>query len=475
MRMVKGFVGREKELASLEKLYQKDKFECIVLYGRRRIGKTTLISKFIEGKPAIFYTAQEASDRINLEAFSRKVYQFFDVPETAGAFESWNTAFSFLAEKARQQRFVLAFDEFPYAATANTALPSILQNAIDHEFRDTGMYLILCGSHVGFMENEVLGYKSPLFGRRTAQIKLEALDYLDASRMLPGFTNEEKILLYGCIGGTPHYLAQVDNDVTFEENIASLFFDISGYLYREPMMLLQQELREPAMYNSIISAIASGASRISDIANRLGEDNTKIGKYLRTILNLQLAVKKYPFGDNPETSKKAIYALADNCYLFWYRFVFPAIPEIESGSGDIIAKRLANSDLLSQYMGKNVFEDVCLQFLRRKNRQGELPFLGTSFGSWWGNDVRLRRENDIDVIMADRETKQALLGECKWKNSAPDKNDILNGIEKDYLLKDYQTFYHCFFSKTAYEDKIIRELGSSENAPKLYVLDDLFH
>lgn len=456
----------------MERLYAKEKFQMVVLYGRRRIGKTTLINKFIQDKPAIFFTAQEANDKMNLQEFSRKIYHFFELPMTTGVFPSWNDAFLFLAEKAKERRFVLAFDEFPYAAYENRSLCSVLQNMIDHELKETGLYLILCGSQISFMENEVLGYKSPLFGRRTAQIKLEGLDYYDAAKMLPDFSREEQLKFYGCIGGVPHYLAQVDPSETFEENTERLYFDISGYLYNEPLMLLQQELREPALYNSIIGAIAAGATRNSDISNRVGEESTKVNKYLNTLINLQIVCRKYPFGENPDTCKKAIYRIMDNCYLFWYRFVFPARPEIESGAGSIMAQRALREDLLSDFMGKPVFEEVCLQFLRRMSKAGRLPFTGTGFGSWWGNDPREKRQNDIDVIMADRDTGKILIGECKWRNTPPEASVIRQCMEKDYLMPQYREFYHCFFSKVPFSEAASRL--QAEGNIQLYDLAALF-
>ncbi|GAB1475492.1 ATP-binding protein [Bacillota bacterium] len=466
------FVGREKELAAMEELYKKGKFQLVVLYGRRRIGKTTLISKFIEGKAAIFYTALEANDKINLAEFSKQIYRFFDIPETTGPFQSWNDAFLFLAEKAQNQRFILAFDEFPYAAYENRALRSILQSTIDHQLKDTGLFLILCGSQISFMENEVLGYKSPLFGRRTSQIKLKGLDYYDAAKMLQGFTREEQIQFYGCIGGTPHYLAQVDPGESFIENIKRLYLDISGYLYNEPTMLIQQELREPAMYNSIISAIAAGASRVSDIASRIGEENSKVSKYLKTLIDLHIVAKDYPFEEDPATSRKSVYKLADNCYLFWYRFVFPARPEIESGSGDVIAPHILSKSQLSDFIGKLVFEEICIQFLRRMNKTSQLPFIGTSFGSWWGNDPREKRQNDIDAIMANRASQQILIGECKWKSEALDLTTIKRTMEKSYLMPHYKEFYYCFFSKTPFS-AAARQL-QEDGAIMLFDLDAIF-
>jgi len=443
------FVGRENELMALNKLYEEKCFHMVVLYGRRRIGKTTLISEFIKGKPAIFFTAQEANDKMNLERFSKSVYKYFDIPESTGMFANWNDAFDFLYTKAKECQFILAFDEFPYAASANRALKSILQTAIDHKLKNTGIFIVLCGSQVGFMENEVLGYKSPLFGRRTAQIMLEGLDYFDAGKLLGQFSNEDKIKLYSCIGGTPHYLAQVKPGESFEENIKRLYFEKTGYLLGEPMMLLQQELREPAMYNSIITTIAGGASRLNEIATKIGEDSPKVSKYLSTLINLQIIRKIFPFGENSQNSRKGIYLIADNCYSFWYRFVFPNKHEIDTGSGDLLAESEVFGERLSAYLGKPPFETICLQYLIRANRAKKLPFLCTGFGSWWGNDHVEKKQSDIDVIAANRATKQLIIGECKWKDGNVPENDIVKLLDKARLLSGFSETFHYLFTKTS--------------------------
>jgi len=442
------FVGREKELAALDKLYSENVFQMVVLYGRRRVGKTTLISEFISGKPAIFFSAQEVNNALNLSLFSKKVYSFFDIPESAGAFINWYTAFEFLAEKAKQRRFVLAFDEFPYAVHADHSLKSILQTTIDHGLKNTGLFMILCGSQMGFMENEVLGYKSPLFGRRTAQIKLEGFDYYDAGKMLSGFSTEDKLRIYSCVGGTPHYLAQIKAGESFEENIKRLYFDISGYLYNEPIMLLHQELREPAMYNSIIAAIAGGASKLNEIATKIGELSPKVSKYLQTLVNLNIVIKVYPFGENPQNSRRGVYRIADNCYDFWYSFVFPNKPEIESGSGGIIAGKEVFGEKLSAYIGKPPFEAICLQYMQRANRRKKLPVTATAFGSWWGTDTKEKSQADFDVIAANRTEKQIVLGECKWKSVVNLESEVMKLKAKEHLLAEYRERYYYIFTKT---------------------------
>ena len=446
------FIGRDRELTTLTNLYNESTFQMVVLYGRRRVGKTTLISEFISGKPSIFFTAQEVNDALNLRQFSKKVYSFFGLPESTGAFDSWISAFDFIADRAKERQFILAFDEFPYAASANRSLKSILQISIDHSFINTGLFLILCGSQVGFMENEVLGYKSPLFGRRTAQIKLEGFDYCDAGKMLGGFSAQDKVKLYACVGGTPQYLTQVKAAESFEENIKRLYFDKSGYLYNEPAMLLQQELREPAMYNSIITAIAGGASRLNEIATKVGEDSPKVSKYLQTLVNLQIVNKVYPFGENPKNSRKGIYRIADNCYSFWYNFVFPYMPEIESGSGEIIADAVVSGESLSSFIGSPPFEAICLQYLRRMNAAKMLPITATSFGTWWGTDPVEKRQTDLDVIAANRQTGQIILGECKWRENVRIRAETEKLAGKGHLLPEYTERHYYLFVKSPSEE-----------------------
>ena len=179
------FVGRKDELDKLNQLYKRNEFQMVVIYGRRRIGKTTLINEFVKNKKAIFFSAEEANDVLNLETISNRIFDVFNISkEQINGFKSWNDVFSFLGEKSKDEKIILVIDEFPYAARANKSLKSILQNSIDHILKDSKLFLILCGSEISFMEEEVLGYKSPLFGRRTAQIKLDSLDYYTSSKIV---------------------------------------------------------------------------------------------------------------------------------------------------------------------------------------------------------------------------------------------------------------------------------------------------
>ena len=445
------FVGRENELKQLNRMYSKDGFQMAVVYGRRRVGKTTLIDAFAKDKPALFFTAQQRSALQNLAQFSRCVYMFFGLSEDTGAFSDWRSAFSYIAQNAQQRDskpFLLVFDEFPYAAETEPSLPSALQIAIDHEFKQTNVRIILCGSNEGFMESEVLGRKSPLYGRRTMQLRVKPFDCFDSARMLPDLSVPEHVAYYSTFGGTPYYLAQIDASASYEENVTELMFNTSGILYEEPLMLLRQELREPALYNSILDAVGSGETTPKRIAERSGVGASSMSKYLKMLLDLGIIRRDVPFGENPDTSRKAAYSFADPFFAYWYAFVSKNVGSIEAGAGSAAAQRTAFGQALQTYVGKQ-FEMVCQQWVVRKNAAGELPFLASSFGHWWGTDPREKAETDIDLIAADNQSKSILFGECKWRNSFNESEaiDLLEYRAK--LIKGYSDYTYCLFSKEA--------------------------
>ena len=234
------FVGRESELKALGRLYEKPGFQMVVVYGRRRVGKTSLIDEFTNGKRTLYFTAKVQSSALNLRDLSGLVCSFFGMPASLPPFSSWNDAFDFVIERAGGERIVFVLDEFPYAAQSDPSLPSVLQEKIDHGFKQGNVFMVLCGSNQGFMENGVLSRKSPLYGRRTGQIHLAPFDCFDAARMIPGADCEEVLRYYATFGGTPYYLEQIDESASYEENIANILFDKVGLLYEEPAMLLRQ-------------------------------------------------------------------------------------------------------------------------------------------------------------------------------------------------------------------------------------------
>ena len=296
------------------------------------------------------------------------------------------------------------------------------------------------------MEGEVLGRKSPLYGRRTMQMKVKPFDCFDAALMLPGLSPEQSITYYSTFGGTPYYLAQIDVGATYEENVTELLFDTSGILYEEPLMLLRQELREPALYNSILDAIGSGETSPKRIAERAGVSASSMSKYLKMLLDLGIVKREVPFGENPSTSRRALYTLEDPFFAYWYAFVSKSVGAIEAGAGFAAARGSAFGQALQTYVGRQ-FEAVCGQWVVRANAKGELPFLASSFGRWWGTDSRDKTETDIDLIAADKESKAILLGECKWRNSFNESRAVELLERRALLVKGYSHRSFFLFTK----------------------------
>lgn len=465
------FVARERELTELEDCYRQPTFQMVVLYGRRRVGKTALLEEFSRGKRALMFTAQQQGERDNLCDFSRALYEFFGMPSTLPSFSNWLDAFEFLAEKASGEKLLIVLDEFPYAAKATPQLPSALQIAIDRWLAKTQAMMVLCGSNQGFMEDEVLGEKSPLYGRWTAQMKLRPFDYFDAARMLPDMPAAERVVYYASLGGTPYYLAALRSGETYLQNVTRLFFERTGLMFDEPGMLMRQELREPSMYHSILRAIAHGANRSNEIADCTGIPPSSITMYLKTLSGLDIIERAVPFGE-PEKSKRSRYRIKDPAFTFWFRFVAPFVPAVESGLGAQTAARLLGGPQLSEYVGR-MFERVCLEWLAREAQAGRLPIQPTRFGSWWGTDPRTRAQDDIDVIAADDIDKRAILGECKWRASFDESEELAKLEDRQAPVPGYREHWRYLFTKEPVSEATRRKVANGSHV-RFVSVEDLF-
>ena len=446
------FLGREQELADLEELYALDQFQLFILYGRRRVGKTTLLNEFCKNKETIFYSAEQSNTKLNLDKFSELVFQHYK--ETAlSPFASWENALSYIYQRQNDRRLVLVFDEFPYLVRKNKVLLSTLQHMIDHTLKNSKLFIILCGSYMGFMEKEVLGAKSPIFGRRTGQLKLLPFDYRTSIRFMDGVSPEDQLKLYGAFGGTALYLSQIQPKQSFEANIKKAFLRVTAYLYEEPLLLLRQEVQEPGVYNAVIEAIATGYTKSNEIATKIGEEPAKCLKYIHTLCELGILYKETPFGEK-ETARKTIYGISDLMFRFWYRYVFANRTLLETGATEIVWKQKIAPDYAT-YMGF-VFEQVCRDYLLKQNLKGTLPILFTSIGRWWGSDPVNRKAIEIDLIASDG--KQYIIGECKWRNEPIDVPVMKTLREKaDVFYAKREKTWYMFFSKSGFTDGAIRE------------------
>lgn len=462
------FVGRMTELKELSRLYDRNNFEMVVIYGRRRVGKTFLINEFCKDKQSIFYVAIEQNDKGALESFSEKVLEILPAAKSyIDSFLSWEKAFEYIAEQAKGKRIILAIDEYPYIATGNPSISSVLQKIIDTKFLSSNLFLILCGSSMSFMENQVLGYKSPLYGRRTAQFKIEPFDYLDSSEFFTNYSKEEQLIAYGIAGGVPQYLNNLQKEGNINESIYRNYFRKDGHLFEEPASILKQELREPAIYNSIISAVASGSSKLNEIGTKTGEETKKCSKYLSTLIDLHIVKKEYPLGI--QSGRNGIYCLHDNMFNFWYKFIPNNITNIEAGMGKIIIEKKVLPQI-SDYMGR-IFEEICIQYMIRRNKTLSLFIMFDEVGRWWGNNPIKKRQEEIDIIA--KSGNGAIFGECKWRNELLGIQVLNTLIEKSEILTQYQHKYYILFSKSGFTKELI-DLVKTMNNVELIDLDNLF-
>lgn len=451
------FIGRERELASLEEFYEKDGIGMTVIYGRRRIGKSTLITEFLKNKKNIFYTATKVGKNRNLELFSNQVLELLMPGVENISFNTIESVFDFINKNIGDDKVVLAIDELPYWAEKDEALLSVLQKYIDTIWQDKNLKIILCGSALSFMENKVLSEKSPLFGRRDSQINLEVFDYLDAAKFVPGYSNEDKAVCYGITGGVAKYLAMIDPTKNLDENIVRLFFRTDGYLYDETRNLLTQEFTDITIVNNIVEQIASGENTLNVIAGKIGEREQTVLYSLEKLMNVGLVEKKKCITEE-KNKKKTQYVLKDYMFKFWYEFIPKATSVIEMGQGKIYYQK-AVKPFLHSFMGA-VFEEMCRYYTLKQGIMGEYGCFITSVGSWWGvenftdKDSNIKTQSaDIDVVALSEIDKKAVIGECKFKNEKIDKGIYETLIRRGKLITaKYKVSKYIFFSLSGYTD-----------------------
>ena len=467
------FYCRKNELRKMNQRFNADNFECIVIYGRRRVGKTALINEFCKDKKAIYYSALNATSQENLEALSKAIHQYrHPDDDNYPVYYSFEAALKEIGHIGKTERTVFVIDEYPYLAKASPSISSRLQHLIDHQWQDSKLYLILCGSSMSFMQNQVLGYESPLYGRRTAQFRIEPLTYKETAEFHPESSNEENAWIYGITGGIPHYINKLGVCGSLDDAIVDNIFDRSGYLFEEPENLLKQELREPGAYNSIITAVAEGSSKLNEIATKTGMDSAACSKYIKVLIDLGILKRETPITE--KAGKKTIYEIEDNFFRFWYRFVPQNYSAIASGRFPGIYDRVVKSGM-HDYMGL-IFEKMCKEYLVRY--ADKLPFDLADVGQWWGTDPHEKKQVQIDIVGVpvkepDKKVSEYLIGSCKFRNEKI-------GMTELELLEHYAMvfakgtkYYYVIFSMGGFTDELLS--AAKERNVLLLTLDDIYN
>ena len=477
------FIGREAELKFLNDRYNDTSGQLIVLYGRRRIGKTETLREFCKDKPHVFYSCTQSPDRVQLSKFSTQLLRE-NIPASKylNEFADWESAFRAMLEiPYKSSKKLIVIDEFPYMCKGNKEIPSILQNLWDSILKDSNIMLILCGSSMSFVEKELLSEKNPLYGRATGIYKMSEMGFYDAVKFFPDYSERDKILAYCVLGGIPHYLRQFDPDISLEANIKKNILTKGCVLYSEVEFLLHQELRETPIYNSIIEAVALGNTRLNDISQKsLIDDTSKTSVYLRNLIELGIIEREFSVDSKTKekaNSNRGTYKLTDNFFRFWYTFGFSNYSQLEDGDVDGVYEYTVKPAM--QNFASFVFEDICKDFVKVLQKKNRLPFRYAKIGRWTGkttirdiNDpMKVRStESEIDILCINRDNTEYLIGECKFKNAPFAYSEYLDTKAKLSELKNKAKLYYALFSISGFDEKIIKE--SKDNSELL--LFDLY-
>lgn len=462
------FYGRKFELSFLQDKYNSNKAEFIVLYGRRRVGKTELLRYFCKDKSHIFYVCRECTNNEQLKLFSKKILNNTPMEKYIGAFKDWEDAFRYIKDLDSKEKKLIVVDEFPYMVNGNNSIPSILQNLWDEELKNKNVMLIFCGSSMSFIEKELLSERNPLYGRSTGIYKLLEFDFFTSINFLKNLNNEEKLIAYSILGGTPHYLNQFEDNLNLEDNIKKNLLSKGCILYNEVEFLMKQELRETSTYYTLIEAIAMGNTKLNDIYTKTLIEKSKINIYIKNLINLNIIEKEYPITTSIKKKinvQNGIYKIKDNYFKFYFRFIFPNISELEEVDIDGVYN-YSIKPWINEYVSF-IFEDVCIQYMRNLNKNQQLPFRFSSIGRWWD------KLSEIDLVAFDN-TGNLICGECKWKNSKVGIKELNKLREKSVFIEgNYQNKYYYLFSKSGFNDELVK-LSDIDTSIKLISIKELY-
>lgn len=420
------FIDREEELSFFEQRFDSNSSEFIILYGRRRVGKTEIIKQFIKDKKSIYFLADRRPEIDNIKEMQKNMAEFLkDSLFEKAEFKNYIELFKEFARSIGNQRIVFVIDEFSYLMEGNKAITSIFQKIWDEYLAKTKIFLIICGSSISMMES-LMGYKNPIYGRRTGQWKVELLKFKDARKFLPRYDIENQIRAFSILDGIPLYLLQFDDKKELMENIKQKILNKGSFLYIEPEFLLKEELREPRNYFSILKSISFGNTTFGEIINHTQLDKTMISKYLDTLFSLHLIERIYPITSRKEKARDTRYRINDNFFDFWFRFVYPNRGDIEEGKGEAIEEIIKNE--FNSFIGRK-FEAICKESLMEAYRKNTISFKIEKISSWWHKD------REIDIIALNEQRKEILFAECKWQDKVDAKRILEELKEKSKFVE----------------------------------------
>ncbi|MFA7032487.1 MAG: ATP-binding protein [Bacilli bacterium] len=454
------FVGREQELSELEKLYNREGLKSIAIYGRRRVGKTSLLTEFCKEKKNIFFTGNEVSEKINLQNYSASLQLTF--PDTFfGELDSFKDALDITVKICEEERVVLVIDEFPFLVNAAPYFPSLFQKYMDHDFSELDLTVILCGSSIRMMHDLLNGKQMPLFGRFSRQIKLNPLNYIRSCEFFPKVDSIECATYFAISGGVPLYLKWLSQYNTFKESVIENFLLPSSGLLEESTNLIRQEFPNPSIPRSIISALANGKTQIKDISEATGIEKGTCSNSISQLMSVGIIRREVPMSNS---RRKAVYELNDGLFRFRYGVLERVLPYIQTYDPESAYEKV--EEMLPGFMGKQ-FEEICKQYVMTNTEY-------RTVGKWWGSDPEMKTDTEIDIVAIDGidTTSNVLFGSCKFKSSPMSMKDLDDLKRTASFVKGYAKRNYILFSSSGFEDNLT-ECAKKEDVA-LMSIDELY-
>jgi uncharacterized protein len=410
------FKGRESEMALLDRLWESDRSALLILYGRRRIGKTRLLTHWRGQNPerALYWVAEPMSALDQLRSFSQALYNFSQphapVPMDI-TYSNWEQAFWHVAELTKNRRMALLLDEFTYLLDVEPAIVGMLQKAWDQWLKDSNLMLTLSGSQMGLMQKQVLSHEAPLYGRATAQLNLPPMPFGVTREFFPNYSARERVEVYAIFGGVPAYWERLDPTLSVLENVRELVLSPSSYMQEEPLWLLQDFITDPYNYVGIMQAIARGDRTSARICSRTGLPKGHVSRYLSILRDTGFVERRIPVTE-PANSRRSRYYVTDPYLRFYYHFLSAQKTQLAIGG-----QRQALSNIehqLPEFVEQNTWQELCSEWLLRSSAHQELDFAVTDVGSAW------TRTAGVDVAGINRDSRHLVLGTCLWRGEPGD-------------------------------------------------------
>lgn len=427
----------------------------LILHGRRRVGKSYLLSHFakLHSDNTVYFTGDKDSEKNNVQNFCEDLNRVLKVGDFLNSFTTWNDVYSFLKTTEIKDRLALIIDEFTYLYNSNPAYDSGLQNAIDKILKSKNIFLILCGSEVSVIEEIIDDSTKPLYGRKTSELKLLPFTYKEAREFFPYYSNEDALTAYSILGGIPLYLSLFDDRLTIKENVIKNCLSTTGYLFNEIETLLRMELKETHFYKNIMLAINAGASTFNTIRGKVGEDAAKIAKYINVLINLGFIKKEVPCGEK-EKSRNTLYSISDNYFAFYFAFIFKHQNMLNGLiSPEMYYEKELSKEKLNTFIGHR-FEQICETYLKEQFYNGKMPFFAENLGRWWGNNPVLKKQEEIDgeLIISSNSPN----GRVRVKSKAC--------LDRTYLLAtddENAVVCECKYTEDPFDEKQLKDLQDS--------------